>query len=217
MARVMEGEKLAGTGFGKRRRGLGDNGGGSWESSGSPLALDQYRLGMLLALGAISMMFAAFTSAYIFRQGTVGDWHRMDMPRILWPNTALLLLSSITMEGARRSFRRLHIHAFKYWLSVTTLLGVVFLGGQLWAWRQLAADGVYLHTNPHSSFFYMLTGVHGLHVLGGVVALFYVTLGSWRDLYIPARHTAVDLAATYWHFLGGLWVYLFLLLFVWAR
>jgi cytochrome c oxidase subunit 3 len=100
-------------------------------------------------------------------------------------------------------------------LTVTLLLGVVFLAGQLLAWRQLAAQGIFLGTSPHGSFFYLLTGTHGLHLLGGIIALTYVVFGSWRLRYTRRHHIAVDLTALYWHFMDGLWVYLFVLLFLW--
>lgn len=161
------------------------------------------------------MMFIAFTSAYIYRQGLSFDWQPMEAPPILWFNTAVLLASSATFELSRRALKREAFAAFQRGLSLTTGLGIVFLLGQYEAWRQLAAQGIYLDTNPHSSFFYLLTGAHALHLLGGVVALGVVTAGALRQRHTATERIAVDCTAIYWHFMDGLWVYLFLLLFLW--
>jgi len=174
-----------------------------------------YHLGVWIGLASITMLFIAFTSAYIVRQGVGGDWQVIRMPRILWLTSALLLVSSFTLELARLSLKRGLALAFNRWLTVTTLLGVLFLLGQLLAWRQLATQGIYVNTNPHSAFFYLLSGAHGLHLLGGVIALSYVVLGARRHRYETGEQTAVNLTAIYWHFMDVLWVYLFILLFIW--
>jgi cytochrome c oxidase subunit 3 len=153
---------------------------------------------MFFALASIGMLFIAMTSAYVVRRGLGTDWQAIRMPQVLWFNTAVLLASSLALEKARRAFAT-------RWIGVTLLLGAVFLGGQVAAWRGLAAQGVFLGTNPHSSFFYLLTGLHGAHVLGGLAALAWV-LTSPR----PRR---LEAAAIYWHFMFGLWMYLLVLLF----
>lgn len=198
-----------GSGFGRG----GDSGSGRGGRSSAPL--NNYRLGMWFGLGAILMMFVAFTSAYIYRQGLSVDWQPLRPMPVLWFNTAILLLSSITFEFARGAIRRDALMACDRWLIITTLLGIAFLVGQYVAWKQLAAMGVYLGTNPHSSFFYVLTGAHALHLLGGVLGLGYVMRGAQRHRYSAQNHVAVDVTATYWHFMDGLWVYLFMLLFLW--
>ena len=178
----------------------------------------KYRIGMWVALASILMLFIALTSAYIVRgipalNGGQDDWVPIEMPPVLWLNTALLLVSSVSIELARRSLGRNDYARFKSWISLTTILGVAFLAGQLIAWRQLAAQGVYINSHPHSSFFYVLTSLHGLHLLGGVVALSYVTLAALRMRIGFKRRNAVDVTAIYWHFMDGLWIYLFVLLF----
>lgn len=178
----------------------------------------KYRIGMWVALASILMLFVALTSAYIVRSvpalsGGPDDWAPIEMPRVLWVNTVILLVSSVSMELARRALGRNDYHRFKGWISVTTLLGVAFLAGQLMAWRQLAAQGVYVNSHPHSSFFYLLTSLHGLHLLGGVIALSYVTVAAFRMRIGFKRRAAVNITATYWHFMDGLWIYLFGLLF----
>ncbi len=209
-ARAKSGTGAVGLGFADNHfNGFGGEGRGAPEAI-QPLNTAQ--LGLWALLATLSMLFAGFTSAYLVRRAG-SDWQPISMPPILWFNTGLLLSSSITMELARTSMKRWRLEAFKGWLLMTTLLGLTFLGGQLFAWRQLAAHGVYLPTNPHSSFFYMLTGTHAMHLLGGIGALLYALSRAWRSFWTPHEATRLDLCATYWHFVDGLWLYLFLLLF----
>ncbi len=170
----------------------------------------RYYTGMLVGLAAIVMLFTAFTSAYVVRKGVSDDWRPTGTPAILWINTLVLVASSVTLERARRRFsQRSH---FGRWWSVTTLLGGCFLIGQVLAWRQLVGNGVYLNTNPSSSFFYLLTGTHAVHLLGGIIALMWVVWKLWGQYPAPISRTAVGVTALYWHFMDGLWIYLFLLL-----
>ena len=171
-----------------------------------------YRLAMWMALVAIVMLFASFTSALVVRQGLSDDWVSLALPRILWLNTAVLLVSSGTLEFGRRALTRRMGASLTVWLYVTTGLGLLFLAGQLAAWRELAARGVYLATNPSSSFFYLLTAAHGLHLAGGVIALFYLLIRARTIAGGRQRRTAVDVTAIYWHFMGALWIYILFLL-----
>ena len=178
----------------------------------------KYRIGMWVGLASILMLFIALTSAYIVRgvpalSGGDSDWLPLEMPRVLWITTAVLLLSSVSIELARRALKRNEYEGFKRWISLTTLFGVAFLAGQLLAWKQLTTQGVYINSHPHSSFFYLLTSLHGVHLLGGVIALGYVTVAALRMRIGFRRRAAVDVTATYWHFMDGLWIYLFVLLF----
>jgi cytochrome c oxidase subunit 3 len=141
------------------------------------------------------------------------DWPVLPLPPVLWLTTGLLLLSSVTMEGARRAAQRGTRPTLRHWLAGTTALGLAFLIGQLVAWRQLAAAGVYLATTPHSAFFYLLTGVHGLHLAGGIGALGYALVKAPAAETPAAAQDIADPVATYWHFLDGLWVYLFVILY----
>lgn len=172
------------------------------------------QLGLWALLATLSMLFAGFTSAYLVRRAA-RDWQPISLPAILWFNTGLLVSSSITLEVARAYMRRWRTEALKGWLLVTTLLGLGFLVGQLFAWKQLAAQGVYVPTSPHSSFFYMLTGVHGVHLLGGILALFFALGRVLRSRWSPAQPNALNLCATYWHFVDALWLYLLVLMFAW--
>ena len=175
-----------------------------------------YISGIVLALAAMLMFFMALASAYVVRKGLSGDWIPLGLPRILWLNTAVIIVSSLTIERARRLLapQAAGLRGFRGWWGLTTALGVAFLVGQLIAWRQLAAAGIYLATNPSSSFFYLITTAHGIHLLGGLVALSVVGFRSWPAEARVNHGTAVTVSAIYWHFLGALWVFLFLLLLV---
>jgi cytochrome c oxidase subunit 3 len=158
------------------------------------------------------MSFAAFTSALFVRQGS-GDWTHLVIPPLLYVNTAILLMSSFTLELSHRKIARgLEVEAGALrssvrWLTVTLALGLIFVAGQYLAWRTLAAQGLYLATNPNSSFFYVFTGMHGLHVLGGIAALAYL-IGRLTGSRSVFRLSTFDNTAIYWHFMGGLWLFL---------
>ena len=187
----------------------GDDGGGTPR----PLPEHRYYTGMMLALGAILMIFAAFTSALVVRSGLSDDWQAAALPGILWPNTLVLLASSFTLEKARRGYGA--TGRFQGWWWATTLLGTAFLAGQMLAWLQLVDAGVYVGTSPSSSFFYVLTATHGIHLLGGVMALLYI---SWKIRWKTSKTsiaTILGVTSLYWHFMDGLWVYLFGLLLFW--
>ena len=169
-----------------------------------------YVTGMTVALGGMLMFFMALVSAYIVRKGFPNsDWRSLNVPNILWLNTIILLASSVTLEFSRRRRARGDEDGFRHWWEVTAILGLFFLTGQTFAWRQLAATGVYLATNPSSSFFYVFTGAHALHLLGGICGLITIMLRNTTRL---TRATTVEVMAMYWHFMDGLWVFLFLLL-----
>jgi cytochrome c oxidase subunit 3 len=162
------------------------------------------RSGIWVGIFAIIMSFAALTSALLVRQGS-GEWSHIVIPPILYANTATLLLSSFTMEMSRRALAR--SASVSTWLGITLLLGLSFVAGQYLAWRHLAAQGLYLATNSNSSFLYVFTGMHALHLLGGIAVLVYL-LGRVIGGHASLRHHLLDNTAVYWHFMGGLWLYL---------
>jgi cytochrome c oxidase subunit III len=183
---------------------------------------------MTFALAGIAMLFIGLTSSYVVRHGLDPGWVAIQMPPVLWINTAVLLASSFTIEKARRALktpRGAGRSAHLGWLRVTLLLGVVFLGGQFLAWRHLLSYGINLKTSGHSSFFYLLTGLHGLHLLGGILGLSYIIGKAQRargfamaealhPVAAPAPSPwAFEVVALYWHSMDVLWVYLLLLLF----
>jgi cytochrome c oxidase subunit 3 len=178
---------------------------------------NHYRLGMWVALASIVMLFTSLSSAYIVRAASSSDWQPLAMPRILLLSTALILFSSGTLETARRKFRDATSVAYRPWLFLTLVLGIGFLVSQLLAWRQLVRQGVYVASNPHSSFFYLLTAAHGVHLLGGLAALSYLSLRSRASqedqLSVSKVRAKADAVTLYWHFMDFLWIYLFVLLF----
>lgn len=182
---------------------------------------DRYRLGMWVALASITMMFTALTSAYIVRAGMSNDWRPIRLPPFVLVSTALLLAGSFVIERAKRTLKAGGAARYRSMLLAALLLGLGFVASQLLAWRQLVGQKIYVSTNPHSSFFYVLTGLHGLHILGGLMGLSYLLLRASRASEAPAsldfrkQRAATDVVALYWHFMDGLWVYLFLLLFLW--
>ncbi len=192
----------------------GGGGGGESRRDGQPGHSGLGRLGVWLALAPIVTFFAGFCGAYILRRGLATDWRPLALPPVLWLNTALLAASSIALERARGCVLAGRLAAFNLWWSVTTALGVGFLAGQIIAWRDLVAHGIYLTSNASGGFFYLLTGIHALHLLGGEIALLYV--GATAVARGPARlASAVNATRIYWHFLLALWLFLFLLLTVW--
>jgi cytochrome c oxidase subunit III len=170
---------------------------------------DLVRLGLWIFLGTVTMLFAAFTSAYVVRRSGT-DWQAVWLPPVLWVNTVVLFGSSLALEAARRlGLGRRWIPARSAYLIALTL-GIAFLAGQVVAWRQLVAAGIYLPTNPSSSFFFMLTGAHAVHVVAAVGLIAWATGVTWtvgrRD---PVRwHTATDVCCLFSHFLFGVWLYL---------
>lgn len=171
-----------------------------------------YRIGLWLTLASVTMLFAALTSAYVVNRA-----HSMPivMPKMLWLSTAVILASSATFELARRMLKRRIENKFKLWIGVTTALGFVFLALQLMAWSELKAAGFYINKNLHSAYSYLFTGLHGVHLIGGLAALAFVTLRNPAKWTAVRRRVAVDVAALYWHFLTALWIVLFVMLFFW--
>jgi cytochrome c oxidase subunit III len=203
-------------GNGFRKNGGGRSGGDDDALRFSP---QRYRIGVWVAIAGVVMLFTALASAYIVRSGSSNDWQPILMPKVLWLSTAVLVISSVTMEISRRSLKQQRDAGYSRWLMITVVLGLGFVASQLIAWRQLARQGVYLASNPHSSFFYLFTAAHGVHVLGGILALTYLLLRTRkkRDSVEGElrRIGTADGATIYWHFMDGLWICLFLLLFFW--
>jgi cytochrome c oxidase subunit 3 len=213
--------------IGKPSRPQSGSGNGGWRTlfpEGGDLRLVQEyapppaSTGIWVVLAAISMSFAALTSALVVRKGGAVDWRHFTLPSILYLNTLVLLASSATLEIARR-----RVAAFMgglkgevanpaRWLYITLSLGLLFVAGQYIAWRQLSAQGLYLATNPSSSFFYVFTAGHALHLIGGLGGLVRVT---HKLNHLILRRSTLDATSRYWHFMDVLWVYLLLLL--WAK
>lgn len=195
------------------------------------------RLGLICGIATVCMVFISLTSAYIVRQGLptfdgasnsyVRDWGRVDLPWLLLAiNTAVLLVSSVSMELARRqAARQAALAPVKSipgvslgneksfpWLEITVILGFAFLAGQWLAWEELHNRGFYVDTNPSSSFAFLLTIAHAIHLGGGMIALIWAASASLLRKPVEARRIVVDITAWYWHFMAVLWIYIFALL-----
>ncbi len=172
--------------------------------------------GIWVVLASIAMSFLAFTSALIVRKAAL-DWRHLTLPPILYLNTLVLFASSFALEVARRRIaafmrgRESQVTTPTRWLYISLFLGLLFVAGQYAAWLQLRSEGFYLATNPNSSFFYVLTAIHALHVLGGLTGLARVVYRLNRSIL---RKSTLDATAYYWHFMDGLWLYLLLLLWM---
>jgi cytochrome c oxidase subunit 3 len=201
--------------------GFHKNGGNRSGRDGEPLQFSpsRFRIGTWAGIGGIVMLFTALASAYIVRSGSGNDWRPIVMPKVLWLSTAIILVSSVTMEISRRSLKQQQNARYSSWLMLTVVLGLGFVTSQFVAWKQLWRQGVYMASNPHSSFFYLFTAVHGVHLLGGLIALSYLLFRTRRKRDTIEgelrRVGAADAASIYWHFMDGLWIGVFLLLFFW--
>ena len=216
--------------------GGGDDGrGGDVPDYGARLR--RARLGLICGIATVGMVFISLTSAYIFRRGLptfqgetnsyVRDWGNVSLPWVLLGiNTVILVISSITMELARRKAARqaalapvtsipgvsLGDEKNFPWLGTTVLLGFAFLIGQWLAWGELHNRGFFMATSPSSSFAFLLTVAHAVHLAGGMIALIWASSASLLHKPLEARRIAVDITAWYWHFMAVLWIYIFLLL-----
>ncbi len=192
-----------------RRRG-----GGSGGNDGGPFAVfsvPKATVGLWVFMGVVSILFSIVVSTYLARMRFV-DWDPLPEPRLLWFNTGLLCLSSVAMEWARRAARRGSIESIRIGLAAGGLCAGVFIAGQLWAWQELRALGYFVASNPANTFFYLITALHGLHLLGGLAAGGVTTARLSRAHDIAAVRLHVELCAIYWHFLLGVWVVVFGLL-----
>jgi cytochrome c oxidase subunit 3 len=192
----------------------------------------------MLALASVVMLFVSFTTAYVVRKaGAVWDparndyisnWVPLTLPiRILLLNTFVLVLSSFALELARRRAAedvalapivdipgiRVSISRALPWVWTTVLLGMGFLAGQVYAWHELRSTNITFASSASSSFFFILTGVHGVHFTGGILALLYAAVTVWLHRPPETRRIVIDVTAWYWHFMGALWIYIFALLY----
>lgn len=181
------------------------------EEPKQPLAMNAKKFAMWLFLVSVGMLFAAFSSAYIVRQAE-GNWVDFSLPSLFYYTTAIIVLSSISMQWAYFAAKKNDFTKVKWLVSVTSILGVAFLVGQAIGWKQLVEISAYWVGNPSGSFVYVLTGVHGAHVVGGLVFLAIVLISAFKLKIHSKNLLQIELCVTYWHFLGGLWIYLFVFL-----
>jgi cytochrome c oxidase subunit 3 len=218
--------KLAGpNGGGPRDLWPGDHGGGGGDDGGDEGGHSRYVPGaalfaMRFVLVSITTLFVTIGLAYFARSRSPVNWQHIRVPRLLWLSTALILASGWTLESARASLQRKNSKRYAGWLELTLGIGLAFLASQVFALRELVTQGIYLRNNPHSSLFYVVTGAHGIHLLGGMAALCYLLLrASVRPesvlLDFQRQRTRATVSALYWHFLTVLWLALFLGLLLW--
>ncbi len=179
--------------------------------AGRTFALPKEKLGLRVFLVVVMVVFSLMIAAYIERK-VFSDWHSVPLPWLLWLNTGILVLSSVTMHRAWTHARRGQIDEVRLYLNSAGFFAIVFLVGQLLAWWDLVASGYYASVDPANAFFYMLTALHGVHLFGGLVALGR-TMGKVRRGYgVVLVRLSVELCTIYWHFLLLIWLALFALM-----
>src|SRR5690606_11564881 len=176
-----------------------------------PISMHPKKFAMWLFIVSVVMVFAGLTSAFIVRQSE-GDWLQFELPNVFWITSGIIILSSVFMHWALMSARKDQLDNLKIAISITTLLGIVFLVGQWYSWVALVEMDVYFVGNPGGSFLYVLTGLHAVHLFSGVIFLIIMLISTFRYKVHSKRLVKLEMCATYWHFLGGLWLYLFVFL-----
>ncbi|CAM3776458.1 MULTISPECIES: cytochrome c oxidase subunit 3 [Aquirufa] len=166
---------------------------------------------MWLFIVSIIMLFAAFTSAYLVRKAE-GNWVEFQLPNLFWISTVVLLLSSASMHFALLAAKKDQFNALRISISITFVLGLLFLVLQYFGWVQLVEMNVYFVGNPSGSFVYVLSGLHGLHLISGLIVLIVALVAAFRMKINAKALTQIKICSTYWHFLDALWIYLFLFL-----
>ena len=174
------------------------------------------KLLLTLLIVSICMMFAAFTSAYIVRRAE-GNWLDFEIPSLFIYNSIIIALSSLTMQWAQISAKKDNLQTLKLMLGFTIALGVAFLVGQVLAWEELVSNNVYFGgdtANPSGSFLYVLTGLHGFHIITGLLFLIIVLISAFQYKVHSKNMLRIDLCTIYWHFLGALWLYLYVFVLI---
>lgn len=181
------------------------------EEAEQPIAMHPKKFALWLFIVSVVMIFASLTSAYIVRQAE-GNWLEFELPQIFWYGSAVIILSSITLHWAYLSAKRDDLKNLKIGMIITSILGVVFLVMQWYSWVNLVDKDVYFVGNPSGSFLYVFTGLHALHLISGVIFLLFVLFSSFKYQVHSREMNSMEMCVTYWHFLAGLWLYLFMFL-----
>jgi len=175
------------------------------------MSMHPQKFAMWLFIVTVVMLFAAFTSAYIVRKAE-GNWLEFELPSILWANSVVIILSSFSMQWAYFAAKKDNFNTLKIAVSLTAVLGSFFIVGQFMAWSELVQNSVFFVGNPAGSFLYVITGMHGLHLISGIIFLSIVLYSSFRYKVHSKNLARIEMCVTYWHFLGVLWLYLFIFL-----
>jgi len=181
------------------------------EEPKKPLAMNPKKFGMWLFLSSVMMLFMSITSAYIVRQAE-GNWLYFELPSLFYITSVIIVVSSVTMQWAYFAIKKDNAATAKMMIAITSVLGVAFLVGQFLGWKQLVANSIYLVGNPSGSFLYIITGLHGLHIISAVIFLLIMLSSIFKGKVHSENMTKMEMCTTYWHFLGGLWLYLFVFL-----
>ncbi len=181
------------------------------QAKGTSMRMHPQKFAMWLFIVSIMMMFAAFTSAYVVKQSD-GVWLDFEMPSMFFYSSILIVLSSVSMHGAFIATKRENVKMIRLGLVLTFILGAVFIYAQYMAWGELVDQGVYFVGNAAGSFLYVLTGLHAVHLLSAIIFLFIVLYSAIRYKIHSKSLLRMEMCTTYWHFLGGLWLYLYLFL-----
>ena len=176
-----------------------------------PISMHPKKFALWLFMVTVLMVFAALTSAYIVRQAE-GNWLEYELPEIFWVTSGIVLLSSVSMQVAYFAAKKDNFIGLRIAMVLTVLLGFAFLVGQWYSWVALVDREVFFVGNPAGSFLYVFTGLHALHLISGVIFLIIVLISTFRYKVHSQALNTLEMATTYWHFLGGLWLYLFLFL-----
>ncbi|MBV9986861.1 MAG: heme-copper oxidase subunit III [Chitinophagaceae bacterium] len=171
-----------------------------------------HKFTLWVAIGSIVMMFAALTSAYIVKKNQA-NWLEFDLPRVFWYSSFTILLSSVTMHLALKAFKAREMGRYRTLITVTAALGLLFITLQYFGFRDLELRNIALtgpRSNSAASFLFVITGLHMLHVLGGVIALLVIFIRAYSSRVKNYSALPVEMAATYWHFVDVLWIYLFI-------
>ncbi|HXG82951.1 MAG TPA: cytochrome c oxidase subunit 3 [Pyrinomonadaceae bacterium] len=213
----------SGSNGGKRNSGGGGNGGDNSNKNSDYLgdterySSDKFRIAMWFLLLVVLMTFGGLVGTYIvLATNNALEWEPFNLPKQVWFSTFLIVVSSLTYIIAQKALDAENQIKAKNWFSATTALGAIFISSQILSWAELVNRGVYVAGNPYAGFFYILTAVHALHVIGGICALGYIVLRIWNitrsDEELATRKSVSNVVGWYWHFMGGLWIVLFLLL-----
>ena len=176
-----------------------------------PISMHPKKFALWLFMVTVVMLFAAWTSAYIVRQAE-GNWLEYDLPEIFYFTSGVVVLSSIVLQWAYYSAKKDNLANLRIGMVITVLLGITFLVGQWYSWVALVDREVFFVGNPAGSFLYVITGMHALHLISGLIFLIIVLISSFRLKVHSQSMNTMEMATSYWHFLGGLWLYLFMFL-----
>ena len=181
------------------------------EEAKQPMSMNPKKFALWLFLVSVVMVFASLTSAYYVRRAE-GNWLLFDLPSAFWVTSVVIALSSISMQTAYYAGRKDNMGLLRLSLFITFILGIVFLIGQFLSWVELVGMKVFWVGNPSGSFLYVLSGLHAIHLVSGIIFLLFVLISSLRFKVHSKNMLALEMCTTYWHFLGGLWIYLFVFL-----